>query len=363
MSVENTFKISHCMKLSWRGWLVSGVMLAGIMFVVPQMWSFGISREIVQSLRIPYELSTDYWYYQCFVKKNCQEFPNVIVGDSFIWGEYVDSNNTLSACLNKVSGKKDFANLGVNGLHPMAAYGLIKYHGSDISGKKIILFFNPLWIQSPEIDLQGRDEIGLQHTKLIPQFDSQFKCYQAKTDERLSSIAERYCSWIGFANYINTVYLDGLGVKKWSMENPGIISKKMSYSLAQLTAGSNSIHTPAESWQQRGLEPSDYSWVNLTKSNHWKYWKKTINVLKKRNNKVFVLVGSFNPYLMTPESAGKYQLLISEIQNELDGMNVPYFFVPDLPSEYYTDASHVDGRGYKIIAEQMTKNDKFKNWY
>jgi hypothetical protein len=344
------------MRLSWRGWLLSGVVLVVIMTGVPKIWSFGIACEMAQSVRIPYELSTDYWFYQSYSRKSCQEFPNVIIGDSFIWGEYVDSNNTLSAYINNLTGKKSFANLGVNGLHPVAAYGLIKYYAPDISNKNVVLFFNPLWIQSPEIDLQGLDEISLQHTKLIPQFDSQFKCYQAKTDERLSSVAERYCSWMGFANYMNTVYLDGLGIKKWAMENNNI--KKNS--LAQIIAGSTLTHTPAESWQVRGLEPSDYTWVNLAGSNHWRFLKKTVNLLKERNNKVFILIGSFNPYLMTPESAEKYQLLKSEFQKELENMNVAYFIAPDLPSEYYTDASHVDGRGYKIIAEQMLKNDKFE---
>ena len=72
----------------------------------------------------------------------------LIIGDSFIWGEYVESNDTLSAHLNRLTGKDRFANLGVNGLHPMAAYGLLKDYGSDIQNKGIILYFNPLWIQS-----------------------------------------------------------------------------------------------------------------------------------------------------------------------------------------------------------------------
>jgi hypothetical protein len=56
----------------------------------------------------------------------------MIIGDSFVWGQYVSTDKTLSHNLNELEGDNLFANMGLDGLHPAAMDGLLKYYGKDI---------------------------------------------------------------------------------------------------------------------------------------------------------------------------------------------------------------------------------------
>jgi hypothetical protein len=363
MALDGKFNSSNCIMTSWRGLILIAVILAMAIVGIPSLWRHFESFEFNDNFRIPYELSTDYWFYNNGVQKACEKYSNIIIGDSFIWGEYVDSNNTLSSCLSRTTvTSQKFVNLGVNGLHPAAAYGLIKYYAPEIRRKHVILFFNPLWIQSPEIDLQGTDELSLQHTQLLSQFDTSLKCYQAACNDRLAAVFACSFQWFGFASHIGTLYFNDIGIKKWSVENyntfPGLNREK----LRKLILNSRQVHTEAQAWFNRNIEPENYQWVRLDTSIQWKYFKKTVELLMQRGNSVFVLVGSFNPYIILSDSLPQYQNLRKEFRQELDVMQVNYIVIPDMPSEYYTDASHVDSRGYKMIAEQLAVDPNFQQW-
>ena len=88
----------------------------------------------------------------------------LVVGDSVIWGHYVPPNETLAHYLNEFSGTLPpgrFANLGLDGTHPAALAGLLRHHGAGLSGRTVVLQFNPLWLELPH-DHSDRQGVPLQ---------------------------------------------------------------------------------------------------------------------------------------------------------------------------------------------------------
>ncbi len=55
----------------------------------------------------------------------------------------------------------------MDGFHPAALGGLLRYYGRDISGKNVIIQFNPLWMTSAKHDLQIQKEFHFNHPKLV----------------------------------------------------------------------------------------------------------------------------------------------------------------------------------------------------
>ncbi len=72
----------------------------------------------------------------------------ILMGDSVLWGHYVDSDETLSHCLNGESAEGRFANLGIDGIHPVALSGLVEQYAGAIRNKRVIVNCNLLWISS-----------------------------------------------------------------------------------------------------------------------------------------------------------------------------------------------------------------------
>ncbi len=79
-----------------------------------------------------------------------------MIGDSVIWGEYVTRHETLSHYLNELAGRERYANLGLDGAHPLALGGLVEFYADEVSGKNILLQCNPLWMSSRPGGLAGR---------------------------------------------------------------------------------------------------------------------------------------------------------------------------------------------------------------
>ncbi len=145
---------SHQMRLSARHWLVVAVIVALLFALIPRVWQRVERFEPGADYRIPYELSSDYWLYDRYCRSAVDTHEVLIVGDSVIWGHYVPPDRTLSHHLNEIAGKQQFANMGIDGVHPVALAGLVKYYGNALSDTRIVLCFNPLWITSKKHDLQ-----------------------------------------------------------------------------------------------------------------------------------------------------------------------------------------------------------------
>ncbi|MBM4046397.1 MAG: hypothetical protein FJ279_14910 [Planctomycetes bacterium] len=356
---------SNAVRLSWRDWRITLGLVCVAMLTLPPLCRKWEKVEPPPSFRMPYGLMEDYWLYSRWAEHAARRYPVVVIGDSFIWGEYADASDTLPQCLNRAVGKDCFTNLGLNGLHPAAAEGLVRYYGRRIADKGALVHFNPLWVQSPQLDRGGdadSEKFLLQHPRLIPQFSVRPQAYRAELTERLGIALSRELPFLGLRNHLQIAYFDKLSPMEWAMKNPYRNPFASRTALAPSIRKSARAHSEPQPWTEKGIPPQDYPWLKLEDSFQWASFEREIEVLRSRKNTVFVLLGPFNPHLLTPASLGRYNALRAQMERALAAANVPFYLVPDLPSALYTDASHVARDGYAEIARLVLQDESFRAW-
>lgn len=347
---------SNCIRLTGRQWLVAGLLVAGVAWLVPR---FSTPYQLARTdpdFRIPYELSNDYWLYGRAFHRAAATGKTLLVGDSVIWGQYVAKDATLSHYLNRVAGGEDrpFANLGLDGSHPMALEGLVRYYCYDAPPGRIILHFNPLWITSERHDLRTDKEFRFNHPQLVAQFDPNLKCYTASFEERLGIVMTRTLPLFQYANHLRLDHFDGKGLQRWTLEHP----YKGPPTSSELARGwppavDHARHEPMP-WTKRSVDRADFPWVDLDTSYQWSAFKRTVALLQSRRAELFVLVGPFNEHMLKVKSAQRYAEIKRRMAQWLDQQGIPHFVPSVLPSELYADASHPIAEGYAQLAVQFT---------
>jgi hypothetical protein len=349
---------SNNIRLSEREWIIVAVVCSAFLCLGPVLWGRLEKFEPGSDYRLPYELGNDYWLYSRYCRWACSKYDTLVVGDSVVWGHYVSSDNTLSHYLNLNAGRERFANLGVDGFHPAALGGLLRYYGRDISGKKVIIQFNPLWMTSAKHDLQTQKEFHFNHPKLVPQFFPKIPCYKDSFAERFSAAVQRNIPFFGWTSHLKIVYFENMDMPNWTLENP--YKNPMSAISLELPAPNDDLQENI-SWTEKGITQVDFQWVEPSQSLQWRFFRRTIELLKARKNIVFVVVGPFNEHMLKPDSYKTYQKMKSEIQTWLQYNNIAYCVPEVLPSELYRDASHPLGPGYAMLAKQLFENQSFKS--
>jgi hypothetical protein len=323
---------SNCVRLSPRDWLIIGIVFLALLFFGPMLWERIEKFTPEPNYRLPYELSSDYWLYNRYCRWASSKYDTLVIGDSVVWGHFVSKDNTLSNHLNKIAGRNQFANMGVDGIHPAALKGLLKYYGRDISNKKVILHFNPLWMSSRKHDLQIDKEFHFNHPRLVPQFIPNIPCYTASYSRRMSAVVERYIPFLNWRSHLRLVYFQGKDPPTWTPDQP-----------------------------TRSASKRELQWVELETSLQWNFFQRSVEMLKARDNTVFVLVGPFNEHMLKGKSIDIYRKLKSEIKIWLQQNNVPYYIPETLPGELYSDASHPLSEGYAMLAKQLFENELFRS--
>jgi hypothetical protein len=265
----------------------------------------------------------------------------------------VKREQTLSHFLNELAGTERVANLGVDGMHPVALAGLIQNYGSPISGKNVILLCNPLWMSSPKHDLQIDDEFRFNHPKLVPQFSPKIPCYRDDVNTRLGNIAERSSAFLGWTSHMQQTYFDKTDIPAWTLDHPySVPGSSITFNVPE---DSNVYRHEPIAWTARGMQPQDFPFVDLNSSLQWRAFKTIIDTLNARKNRVFVMIVPLNEHMMTPASRQKYVKLVGHMRDELQlqfpTMNT--FAPPVLPSATYADASHPLDAGYQLLAAHV----------
>jgi len=359
--------------LSLREWLVVGLLAAALFFFVPRLWS-GLERfEPGPDYRLPYRLSSDYWLYNRYCRWACSRYPRfrgdrlapaeagvLVVGDSVVWGHYVPEDGTLSHYLNEIAGGEEFANLGVDGIHPIALEGLLRYYARDISRKNVLLHLNPLWISSQKHDLQSDKEFQFNHPKLVPQFVPRIPCYKASYSDRIGTAVQRYVAFLGWTSHLKQTYFDNLGLPRWTLEHP--YANPLKAITLELPAA-DKFEQEHVAWDEKMPAKREFQWVDLKTSLQWQAFRRSIALLRARGNTVFVLVGPFNKHMMTDENIKAYRKVQDEIKLWLQQNNVAYFIPQVLPSRLYVDASHPLSEGYAALAKQIFENHSFQTTF
>ncbi len=353
---------SNCLRLTLGEWLFVVVVVAVISSLAPVLWQRAEKLEPGPDYRVPYDLSNDYYLYRRYSKLAVGRYETLVVGDSVVWGHYVSMDNTLSHYLNELArrgelaGRDAFANLGADGIHPAALDGLLRYYGRDIKNKNVILHLNPLWMSSPKQDLQTEKEHHFNHPELVSQFAPGIPCYKASYSDRISIAVKREMPFLDWVSHLNIAYFQSMDVPSWTLEHPyDCPLEAVTFKLPS----SDNYERAAGPAMPAGNNVLD--WVSLKTSLQWRFFRRSVELLRQRNNKVFVLVGPFNEHILAPESIEAYRKMQIEIEAWLRQNNVPYYMPAVLPAEFYCDASHPTSRGYAELAKQLFENGSFQS--
>lgn len=348
---------SNALRLSIRQWIIAIAILALGYFLLPRAWMQVEAFSPDADYRIPYALSNDYWLYERYASEVAKTDQIPIIGDSVVWGQYVVGNDTLSHYLNASIGSERFANLGVNGSHPVALAGLVRHYGEAIRDRKVVLHLNPLWLSSPRHDLRDERARRFNHPDLVPQFYPEIPSYNASFADRLAVVVDRESSFLSWTAHLRIAYYGNQAVPVWTMESP--YANPLAPLTGDVPADGDSPPSDPVPWEERDLRLQDFDWVGLDESLQWRFFRETVETLQRRGNEVFVILGPFNEHMLTPESQRTYRELRSGMVAWFDSRGLPYAAPEPLPSELYADASHPIAVGYERFAQQLLANQPF----
>ena len=351
---------SNEVRLSPREWVVAGAIIAAILALLPVVWALREPGAFGPDYRIPYRLSNDYWLYSRYCRAAARRGGVVVVGDSVVWGHYVAAEQTLSHHLGALARDVRFANLGVDGIHPAALAGLVEHYGRAIRGTKVILHCNLLWMSSKRHDLRGSKEFAFNHPRLVPQFFPRIPCYGEGFEGRLAAVVGRTLPFMSWAEHLRIAYFDGNSVQAWSLDHP-YENPLRALGRALPGPGASPVPNP-QSWTARGLRRFNARWVALDQSLQWRFFRQTVDILQRRGNRVFVVVGPFNEHMLTDSSRGIYRERKGQVEHWLRERGIPCFVPAPLPTDLYADASHPLADGYALLARWLLADQAFRRF-
>jgi len=350
---------SNEVRLSPRGWLIALIVVSAIFYFTPHLWERIEKLEPGPDYRIPYSLGNDYRLYSRYSRLASARNKILVLGDSVVWGHYVAAEQTLSHYLNELAGHDCFANLAVDGIHPAAMAGLVDYYGRSIAAGDVILHCNLLWMSSKRHDLQIEKEFSFNHPRLVPQFLANIPCYRESASGRLGIVVERRLPFFGLARHVEIAYFGNADLPAWTIRHP-YENPARAVTLKLPSPNEPPSPTPvAEPWTKQHLRKFGPAWVELKTSFQWSSFKRTIRTLRRRGNRVFVLVGPLNEHMLTEDSLQTYWRRKREVEMWLDENRIAHWIAPVLPSDEYADASHPLSGGYAMLAEQLFQNESF----
>ncbi len=349
---------SNAMQLSTHQWIGVAAFALAVGLLTPMVWSWAEKLGFEPDYRLPYELSNDYWLYDRWARLASTHCDTVMIGDSVVWGQYVTRPQTLTHHLNQLAGRERFANLGLDGAHPAALAGLVEHYGAGIRGKTIVLNCNPLWMSSPQRDLQEKKELEFNHPELVPQFSPWIACYKETVTNRLGNVIDRNVEFNGWTRHLQHAYFDHSTVPQWTLDHP--YTNPFRVLTFRLPPSDNRLRHSTVSWTKRGIEPQDFPWISLDSSLQWRSFLRAVKILQRRGNRVVVFIGPFNEHLLTPESRARYGNLKADIGSRLRTLNIPSLSPSVLPSELYADASHPLAEGYAMLAKEIWVSDQLR---
>jgi hypothetical protein len=342
---------SNSIRLSGRQWLGLGVFALLLFVFAPVLWEKIEPFPLEPDYRIPHDLANDYWLYERYAELAAEHYDTLLIGDSVVWGEYVKREETLSHYLNVLVGEERYANLGLDGANPLALCGLVEYYGRRIKGKNVLLQCNPLWLSSPRRDLQDDTQPDFNHPRLVPQFVPPIPAYKAEISPRLGVVVEQHLSFSQWTNHLQQAYYDRIDIPGWTLEHP--YANPLAPLQRELPLADNFPQDPPKPWYEKGITQQDFPWVDLETSLQWHAFQRVVEILQRRGNRVFVLVGPFNEHLLIPASLRRYEDVKATITAWLESKQIPHLVPPPRARDQYGDSSHPLAAGYATLAREL----------
>jgi hypothetical protein len=352
-------RFSNGMRLTGREWLGLGIFTAVFVLLGPALWKRAEPFDPGPDYRVPHDLSNDYWLYERFADLAAERYDTVLLGDSVIWGEYVTPRQTLSHYLNEQMGEDRCANLGLDGAHPLALSGLVRHYAGSVRGKSVVLQWNPLWLKSRRADLQDDQATDFNHPRLVPQFVPRIPAYKEEISPRIGVVVEQHVPPGAWVNHLQQAYYDRADIPSWTMAHPyDNPVKPLTRGLPPPDEGLRHLPRP---WYKSGIKAQDFPWVDLDSSLQWQAFRDVVETLRRRDNRVFVLVGPFNEHMLTPASRARLQRLKATVTAWLREQGIPHAVPRPLPTDEYGDASHPLAAGYARLARRLLREPFFRH--
>jgi len=336
---------------------IAGLFAILITLSVILPWTVPMTDNIdfSDNYRIPYRLGEDYFLYQKYVEQIKKDDSVLFLGDSVIWGHYVDNNNTIPAILNRSLGGDKFYNCGIDGIHPVALQGLISHYGSSIKNKKVIVGINLLWMSSPRHDLTGKQNDEINHKSLLSQFSEEIPAYSATVEEKVSRIMSRAIPLFGWINHVKHNRFADESFYRWTIKHPGALPADF-FSMRK-----NEKYVVPETLQGNSVK-QNIKWISLDNSYQWKKIKEILKDLKSRKNRVMALITPYNRESMTAESLKTYTNNVNKIKDYLKEKSIPFSAPEITESSLFSDASHTSRKGYERVVEKLLKDKSFTDF-
>jgi hypothetical protein len=344
-------------RLSAREWLAVLFIVSVCLVAIPALWE-RFTAPISPDARIPYTQSEDYWAYEQLLKQAVTRGRIPVIGDSFVWGEYVPPEETLSSDLNAATGTDLFANVGLDGAHPLALAGFVQTYAGRLKDGRVLLHLNLLWMSSPERDLRADSDVAFNHPRLVPQFFPAIVSYKAPLSQRLAIVVDRHVSFFDLVNHVRTCWFDGRDVPSWSISHP----YQNPLALLDARPAASRQAPRARPWTEQGIERQDLPWIDLDQSLQWRAWREAASTLRARGNRVLAVIGPFNEHLLLPPSRERYGLLKQKVAAWLKSEGIRSISPALLPSDEYGDASHPLSAGYVRLARSISRDPIFREW-
>jgi hypothetical protein len=342
---------SDAVRLSIREWLGLLLALTVLALFAEPIWTRIEVFEASPDYRIPYNSSEDYWLFDRYCTGAEESEKTLVIGDSFVWGQYVGRDETLSHFLNREAGSERFVNAGVDGTHPLALEGLIKNYCANLRNREVILHLNLLWLSSPQADLQLERGLGINHPRLVPQFVPTIPSYDASTSERLGIVLARHLPILDWSRHIQISYFSNADLPHWTLENPYLNPlRQVTLSLPESASASR---PETQAWFSEGAVRQELPWVDVETSQQWRAFRRLVRDLQTHGTRLFVLVGPLNEHMLEPSSLAAYKGILAHVESWLRDNDQPYYAPPVLPSELYADLSHPLGPGYSLLAQVL----------
>jgi hypothetical protein len=362
---SSTFS-SNSIRLTGRDWLITVGIVLLVLALFPSIWGASEDYAPAEEYRFPYDAGNDYWLYSRWCRQAAEKYTHFTIGDSVMWGQYVVPGETPAILLNKKTDSNTWANLGVNGIHPLAMAGLVQNFAPGLKGKKVMVNLNFLWMTSVDRDLsmtemlEGEKQVSFNHPRLIPQVFPDIKCHNPELNELMGIFLERNIPFFACLNHIQTIYLTGYTIHQWTLESAAYPEEDPEE--ITIPEPENAPRANPNSWDKKDDTIKGFDWVALEKSFQWDAFKRTVSLLQGRHNDVFVLVVPINPYMQSEASLKAYRKLQDGALAYLKEQNIPFYLADKLPSELYADASHPLAAGYGQIVDELLLDSAFQAW-
>jgi hypothetical protein len=255
-----------------------------------------------------------------------------------------------------LGGPERYGNLGLDGAHPLALAGLVKYYAGCVTGKKVLVQCNPLWLHSPKADLQD-ETVTFNHSRLMPQFWPRIPAYHADASTRIGVEVERRLPLSRWAAHLQQAYYDRTNIPKWTVYHP--YEDPLQPLLQGPPVWKDTYGHEPRPWDPKLIGKQDFPWIDLDTSLQWQAFRRLVQTLRDRGNRVFVLVGPFNEHMLDSDSLSRYQQVKTGIAAWLEAEQVPHAVPQKLATELYGDASHPLAKGYELLAQQLLEDPFF----